>query len=252
MLAATAEKGLVATPSGRFFGFVVGGALPTALAADWLTSAWEPNAAFAALAPTEAAVEAVAARWVTDCLGLPADASVGFTTGAAMANFTCLAAARHRVLEQTGWDVEARGLQSAPMVTVLSEDRHVSVDAVLRYLGFGSDGVVPIATDNEGRIRPTALADNLRKVTGPSIVCLQAANVNTGSCDPFPRGDRGRQGTLGLGACRRRVWAVGRRKPDHPTPRRRCGRGRLVGHRRPQMAAPGGQAHHSWPGATAP
>ena len=94
MLAATAEKGLVATPSGRFFGFVVGGALPTALAADWLTSAWEPNAAFAALAPTEAAVEAVAARWVTDCLGLPADASVGFTTGAAMANFTCLAAAR--------------------------------------------------------------------------------------------------------------------------------------------------------------
>ena len=106
-----------------------------------------------------------------------------------MANFTCLAAARHRVLEQTGWDVEARGLQGAPMVTVLSEDRHVSVDAVLRYLGFGSDGVVPIATDNEGRIRPTALADNLRKVTGPSIVCLQAANVNTGSCDPFPRGD---------------------------------------------------------------
>jgi len=252
MLAATAEKGLVATPSGRFFGFVVGGALPTALAADWLTSAWEPNAAFAALAPTEAAVEAVAARWVTDCLGLPADASVGFTTGAAMANFTCLAAARHRVLEQTGWDVEARGLQGAPMVTVLSEDRHVSVDAVLRYLGFGSDGVVPIATDNEGRIRPTALADNLRKVTGPSIVCLQAANVNSGSCDPFPRGDRGRQGTLGLGACRRRVWAVGRRKPDHPTPRRRCGRGQLVGHRRPQMAAPGGQAHHSWPGATAP
>jgi len=106
------------------------------------------------------------------------------------------------------------------------------VDAVLRYLGFGSDGVVPIATDNEGRIRPTALADNLRKVTGPSIVCLQAANVNSGSCDPFPRGDRGRQGTLGLGACRRRVWAVGRRKPDHPTPRRRCGRGQLVGHRR--------------------
>jgi glutamate/tyrosine decarboxylase-like PLP-dependent enzyme len=112
---------------------------------------------------------------------------VGFTTGAAMANFTCLAAARHRVLEQTGWDVEARGLQGAPKVTVLaSEDRHVSVDAVLRYLGFGSGGVVPIATDDEGRIRPAALADSLRELTGPCIVCLQAGNVNAGGCDPFP------------------------------------------------------------------
>ena len=119
--------------------------------------------------------------------GTAGDASVGFTTGAAMANFTCLAAARHRVLEQTGWDVEARGLQGAPKVTVLaSEDRHVSVDAVLRYLGFGSGGVVPIATDDEGRIRPAALADSLRELTGPCIVCLQAGDVNAGGCDPFP------------------------------------------------------------------
>lgn len=187
MLVAAAEKGLAATPSGRFFGFVVGGALPVALAADWLTSAWDQNAAFAMLAPAEAAVEVVAARWITDCLGLPADSSVGFTTGATMANFTCLAAARHRVLAQVGWDVETLGLQGAPTVTVLvSEDRHVSVDAALRYLGLGSGSAVPIATDDQGRIRPAALANAIRDVVGPAIVCLQAGNVNTGACDPFP------------------------------------------------------------------
>jgi glutamate/tyrosine decarboxylase-like PLP-dependent enzyme len=143
------------------------------------------------LAPAEAAVEAVAARWVTDCLGLPPDASVGFTTRAAMANFTCLAAARHRVFARAGWDVEALGLQGAPTVTVLaSEDRHVSVDAALRYLGLGSGAVVPLATDGQGRILPAALVNALREVVGPAIVCLQAGNVNTGGCDPSLRRSR--------------------------------------------------------------
>jgi glutamate/tyrosine decarboxylase-like PLP-dependent enzyme len=186
-LAAAAEPGLVATPSGRFFGFVVGGTLPAALAADWLTAAWDQNAAFAMLAPAEAAVEAVTARWLVEVLRLPATASVGFVTGCAAANFTCLAAARHRVLAAMGWDVEADGLQNAPKITVVgSEDRHVSVDAALRYLGLGTRQIVNVSADEQGRIRTDALAAALRRAEGPLIVCLQAGNVNTGSCDPFP------------------------------------------------------------------
>jgi glutamate/tyrosine decarboxylase-like PLP-dependent enzyme len=186
LLARTAEPGLVASPAGRFFGFVVGGAVPAALAADWLTAAWDQNAGLAMAAPAEAAVEKVAAGWLLDLLGLPSDASVGFATGGCMANFTCLAAARHRVLAKAGWDVEADGLQGAPEVTVVaSEDRHVTVDVALRYLGFGSRRVVVVGADEQGRVRPEGLAAALRDVDGPVIVCLQAGNVNTGACDPF-------------------------------------------------------------------
>ena len=185
-LAVTAEPGLVASPSGRFFGFVIGGGLPAALAADWLTAAWDQNAGLAMVAPAEAAVEKVAAGWVLDLLGLPSDASVGFVTGGCMANFTCLAAARHRVLAKAGWDVEADGLQGAPEITVVaSAERHVTIDAALRYLGLGSRRVVAVDADQHGRIRPAALAAALRDVEGPVVVCLQAGNVNTGACDQF-------------------------------------------------------------------
>jgi glutamate/tyrosine decarboxylase-like PLP-dependent enzyme len=185
-LARTAEPGLVATPSGRFFGFVIGGALPAALAADWLTSAWDQNAGLAMVAPAEAAIEKVAAGWLLDLLRLPSDASVGFVTGGCMASFTCLAAARHRVLAKAGWDVEADGLQGAPEVTVVaSEERHVTIDAALRYLGFGSRRVIAVEADEHGRIGPAGLAAALRDVAGPVIVCLQAGNVNTGACDQF-------------------------------------------------------------------
>jgi glutamate/tyrosine decarboxylase-like PLP-dependent enzyme len=186
-LARAAEPGLVATPSGRFFGFVIGGALPAALAADWLTSAWDQNAGLVAVAPAEAVVEAVASRWLLDVLGLPATASVGFVTGGNMANFTCLAAARHHVLAKHGWDVEADGLSGAPGITVvLGEERHVTVDTALRYLGLGAQRSVLVETDDQARVRPDALESALQETTGPVIVCLAAGNVNTGAFDPFP------------------------------------------------------------------
>jgi glutamate/tyrosine decarboxylase-like PLP-dependent enzyme len=186
-LAESVEPGLVATPSGRFFGFVIGGASPAALAADWLTSAWDQNAGLVAAAPGEAAVEAVAARWLLDLFGLPATASVGFVTGGNMANFVCLAAARHQVLAKAGWDVEADGLRGAPEITVVvGDERHVTVDASLRYLGLGARRSVHVATDEQARIRPEALATALDGVTGPAIVCLSAGNVNTGAFDAFP------------------------------------------------------------------
>jgi glutamate/tyrosine decarboxylase-like PLP-dependent enzyme len=185
-LARAVEPGLVATPSGRFFGFVIGGSLPAALAADWLTSAWDQNAGLVAVAPAEAVVEAVAARWALDLFGLPPSASVGFVTGGNMANFTCLAAARHHVLAKQGWDVETNGLSGAPPITVvLGDERHVTVDVALRYLGLGAGRSVTVETDDQSRIRPEALDTALRDLRGPLIVCLGAGNVNTGAFDPF-------------------------------------------------------------------
>jgi glutamate/tyrosine decarboxylase-like PLP-dependent enzyme len=186
-LAHAVEPGLVATPSGRFFGFVIGGALPAALAADWLTSAWDQNAGLVAVAPAEAVVEAVAARWLLELFGLPAGAGVGFVTGGSMASFTCLAAARHHVLAKQGWDVETDGLAGAPEITVIvGDERHVTVDLALRYLGLGAGRSVPVQTDAQARIRPAALESALDQVNGPAIVCLGAGNVNTGAFDPFP------------------------------------------------------------------
>jgi glutamate/tyrosine decarboxylase-like PLP-dependent enzyme len=186
-LVAGAEPGLVAMPSGRFFGWVIGGGLPAALAADWLTSTWDQNAGLLASSPAAAAIERIAGGWLLDLLGLPASAAVGFTTGATMANFTCLAAARHEVLKRAGWDVEQDGLTGAPTISiVLGEERHESVDIALRYLGLGPARSRIVPADEEGRLRLNALRATLRTVeTGPLIVALQAGNVHSGAFDPL-------------------------------------------------------------------
>jgi glutamate/tyrosine decarboxylase-like PLP-dependent enzyme len=154
------RRGLVGTAGPRFFGFVVGGSLPAALAADWLTSTWDQNGGLYVLSPAAAVAEEVAAAWLIELLGLPTETSVGFVTGATMANFTALAAARHGVLAAAGWDVERQGLQGAPAVTVIThEGTHVTVYASLQMLGLGRGGdrVRRVAADDQGRMRPDAL-----------------------------------------------------------------------------------------------
>lgn len=185
LLASAAEPGLVATPSGRFFGLVIGGSLPAALAADWLVSAWDQNAVMHATSPAHAAIEEVASAWLLDLLGLPSDSTVGYATGATMANFTCLAAARDATLNRTGWDVRTRGLAGAPPVRVLvGQERHDTVDLALHYLGLGAPE--PVAADEQGRLRADALAEALSSDPDrPTIVCLQAGNVHSGDSDPF-------------------------------------------------------------------
>jgi glutamate/tyrosine decarboxylase-like PLP-dependent enzyme len=184
-LAAAVEPGLVATTGPRYFGFVVGGALDAATAADMLAVGWDQPAFNAVTSPAAAVVEEVAGAWLADLLGLPATASVGFVTGAQGANTVCLAAARHRVLADAGWDVERDGLCGAPAVRVLaSEERHVTIDRSLRLLGLGAAAVRPVASDGQGRIDVAALGAALADAgPGPVIVCLQAGNVNTGACD---------------------------------------------------------------------
>ena len=165
----------------RFFGFVIGGALPATLAANWLASAWDQNAALAEVTPLPAKLEDVALRWLRDVLGLPPETGVGFVTGATMANFTCLAAARHAVLKQAGWDVEADGMFGAPPVTVVvGEEAHSTLFKSLGLVGFGRNRVVRVPVDKQGRMR----ADLFPDLSGPTIVCLQAGNVNTGAFDP--------------------------------------------------------------------
>jgi glutamate/tyrosine decarboxylase-like PLP-dependent enzyme len=185
-LAKGAEPGLVASAGPRFFGFVFGGSLPVALAADWLASAWDQNAFSFVASPAGAVVEDVAAGWLRELFGLPPTASAGFVTGCTMANFTCLAAARHEVLARTGWDVERDGLQGAPPVNlVVGEERHVTVDAALRYLGLGAGRALVVPADDQGRMRPDALLRQLDRCQGPTVVCAQAGNVNTGAVDPL-------------------------------------------------------------------
>jgi glutamate/tyrosine decarboxylase-like PLP-dependent enzyme len=185
LVAATAG-GLVNSAGPRFFGFVVGGALPVAVAADWLTTAWDQNAGMWVLSPSAGAAEEVAGGWVRELLGLPSGASVGFTTGDTMANMVALAAARTSVLARVGWDVERQGLFGAPPIeVVVGEQRHVSVDSALRYLGLGSDRVHVVGADEQGRMRPDALAEVVRALAGrPMIVCAQVGEVNTGAVDP--------------------------------------------------------------------
>jgi glutamate/tyrosine decarboxylase-like PLP-dependent enzyme len=184
-LAAAVEPGLVATTGPRYFGFVVGGALDAATAADMLTVAWDQPAFNAVMSPAAAVVEEVTGAWLKDLLGLPETASFGFVTGAQAANTVGLAAARHRVLADAGWDVERDGLVGAPAIRVLaSEERHATVDRALRLLGLGAAAVRPVATDRQGRMGVAVLADALEQGgPGPAIVCLQAGNVNTGACD---------------------------------------------------------------------
>ncbi len=178
------EPGLMAGPSGRFFGWVMGGTLPAALAADWLVSAWDQNSGMRDATPGVVTIEDAAARWLLDALDLPRDSAVGFVTGGTMANFTGLAAGRDKVLADRGWDVAHDGLTGAPRVRVLAGvERHSSVDMALRYLGLGEPELV--ASDEQGRLVAAALRDALAGRDGPMIVCLQAGNVHSGSFDPF-------------------------------------------------------------------
>jgi glutamate/tyrosine decarboxylase-like PLP-dependent enzyme len=184
LLARAVEPGLMAIGSGRFFGWVMGGTLPAALGADWLVSAWDQNTGMRYPTPGTTGVEEVAATWLLDLLGLPAASGVGFVTGATMANFTGLAAGRHHVLTKAGWNLDRDGLTGGPKVTVLvGEDRHTSVDVALRYLGLGAP--TPVAADDQGRIRPDALAAALAEVDGPLLLALQAGNLHSGAFDPF-------------------------------------------------------------------
>jgi glutamate/tyrosine decarboxylase-like PLP-dependent enzyme len=165
---------------------VIGGALPAALAADWLVSAWDQNAAFHSLSPAAAAIEEITAAWALDLFGLPETAGVGFVTGGQGANTTCLAAARHAVLATAGWDVEADGLIGAPPVRILCGDQaHATIDTALRQLGLGAKTPIRIEADDQGRMRPDALRDALSHGAGPAIVCAQAGNVATGAFDAF-------------------------------------------------------------------
>jgi glutamate/tyrosine decarboxylase-like PLP-dependent enzyme len=185
-LAAAVEPGLVSSPGGRYFGFVIGGATPAALAADWLTSAWDQNAGLYVCGPSAAIAEEVAGAWTAELLGLPDGVSFGFVTGCQMAHVTALAAARHSVFARLGWDVNERGLIGAPAVRVfVGAERHVTVDRALRLLGLGAACIVPVAADAQGRMVSDALSEALRLHDGPRIVCAQAGNVNTGSVDPL-------------------------------------------------------------------
>jgi len=184
-LADAARTGTVASQGPRYFGFVVGGSLPAAVAADWLVSAWDQNAGIYVLSPLVSIVEEIAAGWIRDLAGLP-DASVGFVTGCQMANFTGLAVARHHVLAQAGWDVEADGLIGAPPIdVVVSDESHYTIFNALRYLGLGSARVTRVPTDGQGRMRAEALREVLARGSGPCIVAAQAGNVNTGAFDPL-------------------------------------------------------------------
>ena len=177
------DPGITAMGSGRFFGFVIGGALPAAVAADWLVSAWDQNTGLAEPTPATCALEAVAGRWVIELLGLPSDSSFAFVTGCQMAHVTCLAAARHAVYERAGWDLPVRGLAGAPPLrVVVGGQRHVTVTRALRLLGIGAAQEVVVPTDHEGRMDVAALAGIVEEST-PTIVCAQAGEVNTGAFD---------------------------------------------------------------------
>jgi glutamate/tyrosine decarboxylase-like PLP-dependent enzyme len=186
-LAREADPGVVAMAGGRYFGFVIGGSTPAALAADWLTSTWDQNAGLVVGGPAVAVAEDVAGEWLIELFGFPARTSVAFVTGCQMAHVTCLAAARHEVLDAADWDVERLGLTGAPPVRVfVGGKRHVTVDRALRLLGFGSESRAQIATDDQGRMRPGALEAALAAHTGAAIVCAQVGEVNTGAVDAMP------------------------------------------------------------------
>jgi glutamate/tyrosine decarboxylase-like PLP-dependent enzyme len=185
-LARAADPGLVASAGPRYFGFVTGGALPAALAGDWLASAWDQNGWSWAASPAAAVVEEAAGGWLRELLGLPTQASVGFTTGATLASFTGLAAGRHALLRRQGWDVEEDGLAGAPPLPIVAgEEAHATIFAALQMLGLGRARAVRVACDAQGRMQPDALRAALAAAGAPALVCAQAGNVNTGAFDPL-------------------------------------------------------------------
>lgn len=185
-LARLGATGTTASAGPRYFGFVVGGSTPAALAADWLVSAWDQNGGLYALSPFVSAIEEVTGGWLRELAGLPPSMTVGFVTGCQMASFTALAAARHRVLRNAGWDVEQQGLFDAPPIEVLvSDEAHYTIFMALRMLGLGGGRVKRVPTDAQGRMRADALGAMLAAGSGPCIVCAQAGNVNSGAFDPL-------------------------------------------------------------------
>jgi glutamate/tyrosine decarboxylase-like PLP-dependent enzyme len=187
LIAREVDKGVVATAGGRYFGYVIGGALPATVAADWLTTIWDQCAGLGPLGPSVGVVEQIVGEWLKELLGLPASASFALTTGCQMAHVTAYAAARHAVLEQRGWDVREQGLAGSPPISVVvGRFRHVTVDRALRLLGMGTSQLVVVPADSQGRMEPGGLRTALTELDGPTIVCAQAGEVNTGSFDPFP------------------------------------------------------------------
>ena len=185
-LAADVDDGLMASAGPRYFGFVIGGALPAAVAADWLVSAWDQNGGGAIAAPALTVAESVAAGWLRELLGLPAGCGVGFVTGCQMAHVTCLAAARHAVLGGAGWNVEADGLQGAPALRVVAgANAHVTIGRACRILGLGAERIRVVPADGEGRMIAAQLGPMLAEHDGPQIVCAQAGEVNSGAFDPL-------------------------------------------------------------------
>jgi len=219
-LAEAAEPGLIALGNPRYFGFVIGGTLPAALGAEWLTTAWDQIASLYVCGPSAAVAEEVSGRWVLEVLGLPTGAGFGLTTGGTMANFSGIAAGRHAVLQRRGWDVEAKGLNGAPPVRVLvGEHAHATIFVALRLLGLGDQNAIRVKADDAGRMDPDALSVELGREDGPAIVCAQAGEVNTGCFDPFAAlTETCREhdawlhvdGAVGL-------WAAASRKFDHLT-----------------------------------
>jgi len=186
LLALKAEPGLHAMTGPCFFGWVIGGSHPVGVAADWMTSAWGQNAGNHHASLAAAAAEAIAAKWLLEILDLPMTSSVGFVTGATVANFVCLAAARGEVLRRVGWDVEANGLFGAPPISVvIGNDAHTTVFSALQFLGLGHDRVIRVPTDGQGRIVASAFAEATRNISGPCIAILQAGQINTGAFDHF-------------------------------------------------------------------
>jgi len=181
------EGGLLGNAGGRFFAWVIGGSVPAALAADWLTSAWDQNAGMFHVAPAAAVVEEVCGRWLLELLRLPPTASFALVTGCQMAHVTCLAAARNAVLARHGWDVEQRGLMGAPPIRIITNDqRHGTIERALRLLGLGRDCIIDIPVAANGQLTAASLAPVLAaEPTRPTIVLLQAGDLNTGSFDPF-------------------------------------------------------------------
>ncbi|MCP3998372.1 MAG: aspartate aminotransferase family protein, partial [bacterium] len=186
-LARDLEPYATAHASGRYFGFVIGGLHPASYGADLLAATWDQNAGLYAVAQGVAIAEEVASQWVLEVLGLPRDAAVGFVTGGQMANYTCLAVARHHVLRESGWDVEALGLQGAPRVNiVVKTERHSTIPRALRFLGFGDSTSTMVDSDADAHMDVDHLDEILQGLEGPTIVCVEAGNINHGSFDNYP------------------------------------------------------------------